>query len=787
MTGDPEDTPGLSRRDALRAGAATGVGLAFSSGSVVGADGPTIRGCDSTAGDGSPAPGPDVLYEAPTTAPQFDNGTGWEADPLLVCGAKGYDSGEFLYQDWVYDDYGANTDPSDTTSPPPTSTTLADPVGDIVYPTDDARYRDNAADLLEFRCRTDGSDVVYRLTLTTLVDDQPDAPIAAIGIDTGSEGGFDDWGRGIGTLGSLGLDRVVTVWHDGTEPQAAVKGGDESATATVDTTRNQLEVHVPLAPERAAWTHYCVTGIHDGDGGFAPVQRQADASHPGGAVDGSAPPVFNVGFRDEPVGGYQWQDKAQADALAARDISAFGADVDFGDLRDGVTNREQADPAQQQGYVCRLFASRLSIDGQTSYADAEEGVEDDGEDAVLTGRVQPYSVFVPEAYTPSEPGALHVLPHSLGQSYNQYTRNPNLLRQLGEQRDSLILMFEGRGPAGWWHDEAEFDLFEAWGDFRSRYAYDEDRVTIGGYSMGGYATYRLASLYPDLFARGFEIVGPPDENIAGGPTDGQRESEHNTLDVTDNLRHIPLLMWHGANDELVPLPGPVNYAQDLRGHGYRHEFNVFPGYDHFLFSELDEWGPGRDFLKGVTVTQEPAHVTFRSKPVMGYEFTAADGTQYSESYDSAYWLSDIEVAAPESDAGGLVDAISYGEGYGAPVRETFSGTGTEPNPHIERGTRWKAPVDVEKPRNELELDLAGVTGLTVWVEEAGLDAARPVELSVSTDEAVTVRLATAAGARVVDIPAGEHSVSVRPCGGEDEPGPVDPGPPEDVPGEGPPL
>lgn len=218
---------------------------------------------------------------------------------------------------------------------------------------------------------------------------------------------------------------------------------------------------------------------------------------------------------------------------------------------------------------------------------------------------------------------------------------------------------------------------------------------------------------------------------------------------------------------------------------------MFPGYDHFLFSELDEWGPGRDFLEGATVTRQPAHVTFRSKPVMGYEFTAADGTQYSESYDSAYWLSDIEVAAPESDAGGLVDAISYGNGYGRPVRETFSGTGSEPNPHIERGTRWKAPIEVDGPRNELALDLTGVTGLTVWVAEAGLDASRPVELAVSTDEAVTVRLATADGAQVVDIPAGEHSVSVQPCGDVDDSRPLDsepPGsPPDDVPGEGPPF
>lgn len=374
---------------------------------------------------------------------------------------------------------------------------------------------------------------------------------------------------------------------------------------------------------------------------------------------------------------------------------------------------------------------------------------------MLTGRVQPYSVYVPESYDPDAPGPLHVHPHSLGQSYNQYAGNPNLLRQLGEQRDALVLMFEGRGPAGWWHDEAEFDLFEVWADFRTCYDYDEDRVTLGGYSMGGYATYRLASLYPDLFARGFETVGPPDEDFFGGPTDGAIESEHNTLDVTDNMRHVPLLMWHGSNDELVPLPGPTNCAQDLREHGHRHEFDVFAGYDHFTFSIFDEWGPGKEFLEGATVTRNPARVTYRSKPVMGNE------AFFDLAYDSAYWLSDIEVAAPESDDGGLVDATSYAE----PVAENYSSLGTEPSAHTKRGTRWTEPVREALPRNALELELADATRIRVWLEEAGLDPSAELELSVSTTTETTVELATDRRVRRVTVPAGEHTVTVEPCPG----------------------
>src|SRR3954449_6309753 len=52
-------------------------------------------------------PGPDSLYTPPADAPQLQNAEPWRASPILVSGASAYRAGEFLYQDFLYDDHGA--------------------------------------------------------------------------------------------------------------------------------------------------------------------------------------------------------------------------------------------------------------------------------------------------------------------------------------------------------------------------------------------------------------------------------------------------------------------------------------------------------------------------------------------------------------------------------------------------------------------------------------------------------------------------------------------------------
>jgi len=102
----------------------------------------------NTTGNGdpvSPRPGPPILYARPPRAPQLENapGSGWHATPILISGTSAYRQGEFLYQDYLFDDRGAGET--------------------YTYPTD-PRYAGDAADLVEFRLRPQGSGLTFRLT-----------------------------------------------------------------------------------------------------------------------------------------------------------------------------------------------------------------------------------------------------------------------------------------------------------------------------------------------------------------------------------------------------------------------------------------------------------------------------------------------------------------------------------------------------------------------------------------------------------------------------------------------
>src|SRR5258706_5387994 len=52
--------------------------------------------------------GPSLLRMPLTLAPELTNAGRWRATPILVSGATAYRGGEFLYQDFLYDDSGAN-------------------------------------------------------------------------------------------------------------------------------------------------------------------------------------------------------------------------------------------------------------------------------------------------------------------------------------------------------------------------------------------------------------------------------------------------------------------------------------------------------------------------------------------------------------------------------------------------------------------------------------------------------------------------------------------------------
>lgn len=791
----------------------------------------------------SPRPGPDALYGPTPTPPPLENGDGWSADPLLVCGAEAYVEGEYLYQDYVHDDHGADQrsvlsrSPRDARS---ANGSFSPATGDLSYPTDHERYVYNAADLLEFRARVSESpdaedaespehdEIVYRITLNAMT--APAVAAVAIGIDTSGTGapagGRTDWGYGLGDLGAS-VDHVLVTWGTGAELDGERLADDR---VRVDVERNQIEVRAPLDPGQETWRHYCAVGLWDTERErFTQPAVNPDEHTPGGArSDADPPPVFNVGFRfEEPlteeslnlvgiaealgsvlagglprlatgamgrlapggrvgavladlrtaldgdlprtIGRGNWREYAQAQALAQRDISRFHADVDFGCLRDEVDD----DRVPESGYLTFLYPSR--------YDYARQGA--DPSKRLFWGRIQPYAAYVPADLDPDEPAPMTLLLHSLGCNHNEYgVFMPALVEGIAEAHGGLVVTPEARGPGRWYRKRGEVDVFEAWRDLERRYEIDRDRVTVAGYSMGGFGAQVLAAKYPDLFGRAFAAVSPPSEDpvesatmgllrspatvtrtLFGGRGGGEflslfSDHPENAMRVADNLRHVPMLLWNGGIDPLVPVTGPVSAARRLRRLGYRHQLDVFPAATHVLPAIRDRWDRAPAFLAAGTVTRNPPRVTYRRVP-------AFDEPELGLAYDGAHWLSAITVRDDADE--GFVDAVSLAEGYDEPVAEGFRETGSTPQRRVSTGATWVDLEPVAEPANELRVTLEGVEAVVVWIEEAGLDPEVGLRVVVDSDGPSTVTLAGSVGREVVPVSEGVSTVELGPLAGPD--------------------
>src|SRR5258708_19591236 len=70
----------------------------------------------------------------------------------MISGAEAYRRGEFLYQDFLFDDHGAAGTPDPNDPFDPASNLFSPTHGTVTYPTDPV-YGNNAADLVQLRLK----------------------------------------------------------------------------------------------------------------------------------------------------------------------------------------------------------------------------------------------------------------------------------------------------------------------------------------------------------------------------------------------------------------------------------------------------------------------------------------------------------------------------------------------------------------------------------------------------------------------------------------------------------
>jgi dienelactone hydrolase len=653
---------------------------------------------------------------APASAATWHRADGnlsdWTGDPTMLSGQTRISNGELIHDDWLYDDYGADLDQA--TNPPAFRAALAPTQGDYRYPTNSARYGYNAADLRELRVAADSSGIHLLVYLETAK--QRDAAAFTLAIDSPRDrSDTDQWPDGVGIDGPK-ADHFITSWGSGGYVTDGLGHRIRIPRQAVNLAENAIEVDVP-------WKHlpglrggtarlYMVTGLADPQNAryLQPQPGQPTASSPGGGQVGSTA-VFDAAFdAHETFTRFvsHWGEEVQSQALAQRDVSGLGQAVDFGELQARISDGYVPAPGR---FYNRIFRSSQNY-GEGIALKNNPSSPGGSPDPQFLSPYQPYGLYIPASYAPGSPAPLLINGHSLDVNHNEYEAvAPNLYRQLGDERLSFVITPLARGLDTWYIDSGFEDVLEAWDDLKAHYAIDDDQTVIGGYSMGGYMTYRMGLLMPDKFAAAAAYVGPPAYQLWAPPNPPQPAGNYQVAGQTNNIitnaLDLPYEMNNTGGDELVPVAGAQAQAQTFTDLGRVHEFFFYPAGDHFALIFGDEWGHTQGFLDRYPQRNlSPIEVAYRRYPSM-------DLPQIDRRFDGAYWVDGMVVRTPTDtcaagtascqSAFGQVDAATYGFGgnrtvpanyeweyQGPPLPAHVTGTARVPGPAITKQNGFEA-------------------------------------------------------------------------------------------------
>lgn len=111
----------------------------------------------------------------------------------------------------------------------------------------------------------------------------------------------------------------------------------------------------------------------------------------------------------------------------------------------------------------------------------------------------------------------------------------------------------------WWNPERLKSLID---QIQASYRIDPKRIYVTGLSMGGYATFDLAAVYPQLAA----AIAP----LSGGENP----------EIAERLKGIPTWIFHGADDDVVPARYSIDIADRMKALGLDVKLTIYPGVGH---------------------------------------------------------------------------------------------------------------------------------------------------------------------------------------------------------------
>jgi predicted peptidase len=182
-----------------------------------------------------------------------------------------------------------------------------------------------------------------------------------------------------------------------------------------------------------------------------------------------------------------------------------------------------------------------------------------------------YLLYLPENYNSSnQKFPLVIFLHGSGERGNDLEKvkmhGPPKLVEKGQKFPFILLSPQCPEGKRWTHFLLELSLLI--NEIQSNYSVDENRIYLTGLSMGGQGTWALAMYNPDKFAAIAPICGWSDD-----------------FEVC-KLKNLPVWVFHGAKDFVVPIENSEKIVQALKNCGSdKIKFTIYPEATHDSWTE----------------------------------------------------------------------------------------------------------------------------------------------------------------------------------------------------------
>ena len=206
--------------------------------------------------------------------------------------------------------------------------------------------------------------------------------------------------------------------------------------------------------------------------------------------------------------------------------------------------------------------------------------------STVNGKAYRYQVYVPTEYRSEIAWPLILFLHGAGERGSDGLRQTTVgigpaIRHDPSRFPAIVLFPQAPAGSQWVGAPAEAAM-SALRQTLKDFHVDQDRVYLTGLSMGGHGAWYLAYRNPTVFAAIAPICGW----VADSPNHKHPESVVPSGDgpaltaLTQRLRHMPVWIFHGEMDDVVPAEESRTVATALRVNGANVRYTEFHGLGH---------------------------------------------------------------------------------------------------------------------------------------------------------------------------------------------------------------